>query len=141
MVKPKFKLNLFDIIFVILMLLVVVVVAVSWNNQPYLGTKNVIVTVKIDDGETINNISSQLSQNKQVCIDSSHYCGTQIQSEAFIPEGTGVKSASIKIKGLGYTDGDRLIFLGHRIYANQEVQLRGNYAAIGRITDFYYEEN
>lgn len=141
MAKPNYKLNLFDIIFAVLALLAILVVAISWNNQPYLGTKNVIVTVKINDAKTVDNISSQVSQNKQVCIDSGHYCGTQIQAETFTPIGTGVSTAYIKIKGLGYTDGDRLIFLGHRIYANQEVQLRGNYSAIGRVTDFYYEED
>lgn len=144
MAKPKFKINLFDAFFIVFLLLVGLTFVLSWNNEPYLGEKEIIVDVLIDDPAVVSSISSQLSQNKVVYIDSHRYCGRQVKSEIFVEHlavGNDVTYALISIKGLGSITKDRSSFLGHRIYANQEVQLRGNYSANGRITDFYYEDD
>ena len=139
MAKSSFKVNVFDAICVAFVVLVLVICGIAWKNQPYLGSDNVLVTVKITDSDTIGNISSQLGQAGTVCVDSNRYCGTQVDSNIFVPVGTGASFATVVIRGLGDISKDKSIFLGHRIYANQVVQLRGNYVADGTIIDFKYE--
>lgn len=139
MARLKFKLNLFDIILLTAILLIVLLISLGWDNQPYLGSRDMIVTVKIDDGNTINNIRSQLVESGELCLDSYRYCGEQVEAKIINPDGVSPTYVLVTIKGVGDINEDKSIFMGHRVYANQLVQLRGNYVADGRITDFYYE--
>lgn len=131
MAKPKLKINLFDLLVIIAILIISVVSVFSWNNEPYLGSRNMIVTVKIIDENTIENIVSKLDENQRICIDSNRYCATQNGFE-FVDD-----YLLVKISGIGDINGDRSIFLGKKIYANQEVKLRGNYTADGFVVDYY----
>lgn len=139
MANPKYKFNKLDIFIFFALFLILLVIGIAWGNKPYLGDDNLLVVVKINDTNTIDNIMPKVEQAKKVCIDSERYCADQISAMVVRPN-DGADYVAVTLKGLGYIKGDKFIFLGHKIYANQEVQLRGDYLANGRITDFYYEE-
>ncbi len=139
MAKPKFKINLFDAIIAIVIILVIIVVGFAWNNQPYLGSNDMTVIVRVDDSDFVRNITGAQPTSGQVCIDSYRYCGQQTKAQLLTDSASNAKYLQIVISGVGDISKDKSIFMGHRVLINQLVQLRGNYVADGRITDFYYE--
>lgn len=139
MAKQRFRTNLFDIIFVIMAILLAVAAALSWNNQPYLGSKTVIVVIEVDDNYTFDNIKSKLSQSVGVYLNSNHYQAVQRSYEVKFDSITEKNQLYITISGLGSIEANKSILLGNRIYANEQVELHGDYYAKGRIVDFYYE--
>jgi len=139
MVKPKYRINIFDVLCIVAILSIAVVVALARNNQPYLGSRTVVAVIQVNDEGTVDNIASKLQQASQVYIGSNHYFASQLSADVTTNASTGKKQAIIKISGLGDISNNKSIFLGQRIYANQEVQIHSNYFAKGYVTDFYYE--
>lgn len=140
MVKPKFNINIFDILCIVAILTIAIVIGLARSNQPYLGSRMVVAVIQVTDEDTVNNIASKLQQASQVYIGSNHYSASQLSADISTDVNTGKKQAVIKIGGLGEISNNKSIFLGQRIYANQEVQIRSNYLAKGYVTDFYYED-
>lgn len=140
MVKPKFSINIFDVLCIVAILTIAIVIGLARSNQPYLGSRTVVAVIQVTDEGTVNNIASKLQQASQVYIGSNHYFASQLSADITTDSNTGEKQAIIKISGLGEISNNKSIFLGQRIYANQEVQIRSNYLAKGYVTDFYYED-
>lgn len=138
--KSKSKFSALDVMLVLAFFLALLVIGLSWDHQPYLGSKNMLVTVRINDAGAIDNISAKMSEAKKVCIDSQRYCAEQVSSMLVKPADGEANYVVVIMRGLGDVKDSESIFLGHRISANQEVQLRGDYVADGYVTDFYYED-
>lgn len=139
MVKLKYRLNIFDACVVSMVILASIVIVFSWNNQPYLGSRKVLVSIQVEDESIIKDILRRFAPNAEVCIDSNRYCAKQLAAEIRSDDNEH-KYLRVYIEALGDISASKSIFLGKRIYINQEVQLRGDYVADGRVVDYYYAD-
>lgn len=142
MVIKKLRVNLFDIIVFLAILVLIAIVAFGWNNTPYLGNHNLLVSVKTIDSQSIKNILSQVeeSNNKQV-----FYSGTEypvIQKSYSISKNSNgeIDELTVVLDGLGDITDNNSIFNGQRVYDNQKVEIRSDYYIQGFVTDFRYED-
>lgn len=133
MVKQKFKINLFDIFTIVIIALVLLIAVFSYNNQPYLGKKNIQVVIKISDDSVINRVLPELDKTKEV-----FYSGTKFPVKQ-VSYKTKNDELYIIVSGLGDIKENDSIFNGQRIFLNQKVELRSDYFVQGYVVDYYYE--
>lgn len=136
----KNKVNIFDIFIAIVLVLAAVFLIFSYNNKPYLGSKNVSIEVRVSDGFTIESINKKLKDNVQVFFSGTKYPVIQDSHRFEYDNLGGIKYIFIKLKGLGDINDGKSIFNGQRIYINQKVEIHGDYWAQGYIVDYKYED-
>lgn len=138
--KSKFRINVFDAIALIAIVSFVLVVALSWNNKPYLGSRNVSVEVMVTARNTIKAVLPKMESAEIVFYSGSKYPVKQISYRTENDAYGQIKYLYITVEGLGDIASGKSIFNGQRIYINQKVELRGDYQVQGYVTDYHYED-
>lgn len=139
MVKQKFRINLFDLLVVILIIVAVVVGGISYGSKPDLGNKNALVVVKISNSETIKAILPQVKLAAEVYYSGTKYPVKQISYRTELDINNQAEYLYVTLEGPGNIYDGSSIFNGQRVYVNQKVEIRGDYQAQGYVTDFRYE--
>lgn len=137
--KSKFRVNIFDAIAVLAIVLFFMVVALSWDNKPYLGSKNVSVEVMVTARETIKAVLPKMKSAATVFYSGSKYPVRQVSYRTENDTYGQIRYLYITVEGLGDVTSGKSIFNGQRIYLNQKVELRGDYQVQGYVTDYHYE--
>lgn len=139
MVKQKSnKVNLFDIFVILFVSLLCLIVAIAYQNKPYLGSKNTIVTVEVTDDETISRVEKELQSTAELFYSGTKYPVKQISYQITNNESND-KTLRINLSGLGEIKEGDSIFNGQRIFLNQKVELRSDYFVQGYVVDYRYE--
>lgn len=138
--KLKFRVNIIDVIAVLAIVLFAMVIALSWNNKPYLGSKNVSVEVMVTARNTINAVLPKMESAETVFYSGSKYPVKQVSYRTENDVYGQIKYLYITVEGLGDISSGKSIFNGQRIYINQKVELRGDYQVQGYVTDYHYED-
>lgn len=140
MVKQKFKINLFDILAIIVLVSIICIGVLSYFNKPFLGEKDMLVEIKISNSDTINAILPKVVTSKTVYFSGTKYTVKQASYRIENSVNGQAQYLYITVEGLGTIFDDNPIFNGQRIYVNQKVEIRSDYQAQGYVVDFRYED-
>lgn len=140
MVKPRFRINIFDIISIVVAMILIGTIIFGWNNKPYLGSHIVDVKIKIDNRDTINAVLQKVhdNNNKIVFYSGSKYPVIQALYDLVYGSDKEASVLNIVLKGYGDISDNGSIFNGQRVYINQKVEIRSDYFVQGYVTDFHY---
>lgn len=139
MAKRKFKINWFDGFILVVVLLACLIVAFAWNNKPYLGEKNMLVKVKIDNEQVVKTIMPKIIEAGEVYFSGTKYPVRQVSYETHVDNSGVIDTVYITLSGLGKMDEDNSIFNGQRIFLNKKVEIRNDYFVQGYVVDYRYE--
>lgn len=135
MAKRKYKINFFDIAAVIALAIVALTVAFSYTNRPSLGSRSVLVEIKISDATMIEAAIPKLKTSGEVYFSGTKY---PVRLDSYQTKG-GSSDLYLTIVGPGDIYEGNSIFNGQRITTHQKVELRADYQVQGFVTDFRYE--
>jgi hypothetical protein len=139
MVKQKSKFNIFDLLILVAVALLCFIFAVSLDNRPNLGSKAVIVEVRVTDKISVENAIDKIAATKKVFYSSTKYMVDQLSYQVERDSAGNLASLTIKLKGPGEIRDNNSIFNGQRIYVNQKVEIRSDYFVQGYVADYYEE--
>lgn len=139
MAKRKFKINWFDGFILVVVLLACLIVAFAWNNKPYLGEKNMLVKVKIDNEQVVKTIMPKVVEAGEVYFSGTKYPVKQASYETHVNTSGTIDEVYVTLSGLGQIKEDDSTFNGQRIYLNKKVEIRNDYFAQGYVVDYKYE--
>jgi hypothetical protein len=139
MAKLKFNINIFDLLVVVAIAIVAIVGVISYSNKPFLGSKNVIVEVRISDVAAIKEALPSVKLASVVYYSGTKYPIKQMSYRTEQDSTDQIESLYITLEGPGDISEGNSIFNGQRIYVNQKVEIRADYQVQGYVADFRYE--
>lgn len=138
MAKLKLKINIFDLIALVALIVATFFVFSAWNHKPFLGSKNVLVEIRVSNQPSISALLPKISSQGTVFYSGTKYPVKQVSFRTTNDDSGKIEFLYITIQGPGdIVEGDS-IFNGQRIFINQKTEIRGDYQAQGEITDFHY---
>jgi hypothetical protein len=111
----------------------------AFNNRSFLGSKNLLVELKISNTDTINSILPKVETSSTVYYGGSKYPVTQDSYRIIKDEDGDNLYLYITLRGLGDISSGNSIFNGQRVYLNQKTEIRSDYQVQGYVADFYYD--
>lgn len=139
MAKLKFRINIFDILAIIAVIILACIGIAAWNNKPFLGSRTVLVEVKISNEATIQMILPKVKLASEVFYSGTKYPVKQVSYRTENDKNGQVQYLFVVLSGKGDITSDKSTFNGQRIYVNQKVEIHADYQAQGYVADYYYE--
>lgn len=136
MVKPKFKINVFDFFAIIAVILVIVIGLISLYNKPSLGGNTVFVTIKITDADKIEAALPFIKSNTTVFFSGTKYPVKQASYRIEKSAAGKTQALYVNLQGPGEIETGNSIFNGQRVYINEKAEIRADYQVQGYIVDF-----